>query len=135
MIRTARIAKAFAAWGRPCHPRLRVVYAMLAGDWEGAEADARWALAQGPSDAESPIGRYAAVLAHLVLGEDAEARQLADGLRREIDALAAGALGSGEALSTQQLSVLANVTLDRPHTFSLQIIANNSGVNASAVVK
>jgi len=45
-----------------------------------------------------------------------------------------GALGSGEALATQQLSVLANVTLDRPHAFSLQMTANNSGVNASAVV-
>lgn len=56
---------------------------VLAGDWEGAEADARWALAQSPADAESPIGRYAAALAHLVLGEDAAARDLADGLGRE----------------------------------------------------
>ncbi|MGH3019114.1 MAG: hypothetical protein ACRDNR_03000 [Gaiellaceae bacterium] len=56
---------------------------VLAGDWEGAEADARWALAQAPADAESPIGRYAAALAQLVLGEDAQARGLAEGLRRE----------------------------------------------------
>ena len=56
---------------------------VLAGDWEGAEADARWALAQAPADAESPIGRYAAALAHLVLGEDAAARDLAEGLRAE----------------------------------------------------
>ena len=56
---------------------------VLAGDWEGAEADARWALAQAPADAESPIGRYAAALAHLVLGEDAAAGDLAEGLRAE----------------------------------------------------
>jgi hypothetical protein len=56
---------------------------VLAGDWEGAEADARWALAQGPAEAASPIGRYAAVLAQLVLGEDAAARGLAEGLRGE----------------------------------------------------
>ena len=56
---------------------------MLAGDWEGAEADARWALAQAPAEAASPIGRYAALLAQLVLGEDAAARGLAQGLRGE----------------------------------------------------
>jgi hypothetical protein len=56
---------------------------VLAGDWEGAEADARWALQQGPAGSGSPIGRYAAVLAHLVLGEDPEARPLADALRHE----------------------------------------------------
>lgn len=56
---------------------------VLAGDWEGAEADARWALDQAPATAESPIGRYAASLAQLVLGEDAEARGLAAGLLAE----------------------------------------------------
>jgi hypothetical protein len=55
---------------------------VLAGDWEGAEADARWALAQAPAGS-SPIGAYAAALAHLVLGEDAEARELAVGLQAE----------------------------------------------------
>ena len=35
---------AFAAWGRPCHPRLRVVYAMLAG---GAPLHAERLLARG----------------------------------------------------------------------------------------
>jgi hypothetical protein len=58
---------------------------VLAGDWEGAEADARWALQQGPEGSDSPIGRYAAVLAHLVLGEDREARVLAGGLGREAE--------------------------------------------------
>jgi hypothetical protein len=66
------------SWGRP----IGIVKArILAGDWEGAEADARWALEQGAVDAESPIGRYAGCLALLVLGRDEEARVLADGLR------------------------------------------------------
>ncbi len=56
---------------------------VLAGDWSGAENDARWALEQGPAAAASPIGRYAAVLALLVLDEDAEAAPLADGLASE----------------------------------------------------
>jgi hypothetical protein len=58
---------------------------VLAGDWEGASEDARWALAQGPGEAASAIGRYAAALAALVLGEDAEAGRLAEHLRREPD--------------------------------------------------
>lgn len=58
---------------------------VLAGDWEGAQTDARWALAQAPADGDSPIGRYSAVLAHLVLGEDAEARGLVEGLLNEAE--------------------------------------------------
>lgn len=66
------------SWGRP----IGIVKArILAGDWEGAEADARWTLDQGAAEAESPIGRYAGCLALLVLGRDDEARALADGLR------------------------------------------------------
>ena len=69
------------SWGR----LLGVVKArVLAGDWEGAEADARWALAQAPAG-DSAIGSYAAVLAHLVLGEDAEARGLARALQAEVE--------------------------------------------------
>jgi hypothetical protein len=56
---------------------------LLAGDDEGSMSDARWALAQGPAAAESPIGRYAAVLALLVLGEDEQAEAIASGLRSE----------------------------------------------------
>ena len=56
---------------------------VLAGDWEGAQADARWTLEQGTREAASPIGRYAACLATLVLGQDAEAASLAGGLERE----------------------------------------------------
>ena len=67
-----------ASWGRPIGMlKARV----LAGDWEGAASDAEWTMGQGAVDAESPIGRYAACLALLVLGRDEEARVLADGLR------------------------------------------------------
>jgi len=83
---------------------------VLAGDWDGARADAEWALEQRPAEADSPIGRYAGVLALVVLGRAEEAAALADGLRREpeeafprpvaeaLAALAAGdAAGYGEA--------------------------------------
>jgi hypothetical protein len=59
---------------------------VLAGDWEGAEADARWALEQDPAGGDSPIGAYAATLARLVLGEDREAGELAEVLRAANDA-------------------------------------------------
>jgi hypothetical protein len=54
---------------------------LLGGDWEGAEAAAEWALEVGVAGAESPIGKYAACLALLVLERDREARVLADDLR------------------------------------------------------
>jgi len=66
------------SWGRP----IGILKAqILGGDWEGAEADARWTLEQGAANAESPIGRYAGTLALLVLGRDEEAGVLADDLR------------------------------------------------------
>jgi len=51
------------------------------GNWEGASRDAGWALDEGAAAAESPIGRYAACLALLVLERWQEARVLADALR------------------------------------------------------
>jgi hypothetical protein len=54
---------------------------ILAGDWEGAQADARWALEQDPAEGDSPIGAYAAALAQLVIGEDPQAAELAHILR------------------------------------------------------
>jgi len=70
------------SWGRP----IGILKAqVLAGDWEGAEADAAWTLDQGADEVESPIGRYAACLALLVLGRDSEARVLAHGLRTHED--------------------------------------------------
>ena len=70
------------SWGRPIG---MMKARILAGDWDGAEADSRWTLEQGAAEAESPIGRYAACLALLVLGRDEEARLLADGLRTHAD--------------------------------------------------
>lgn len=70
------------SWGRPIG---MIKARILAGDWEGAESEARWTLEQGAREAESPIGRYAACLALLVLGDDEEARVLADGLRTHGD--------------------------------------------------
>jgi hypothetical protein len=66
------------SWGRP----IGILKAhLLAGDWDGATPDAEWTLGLGAAEAESPIGRYTACLALLVLGRDEEARVLADGLR------------------------------------------------------
>jgi hypothetical protein len=70
------------SWGRPIGAlKARI----LAGDWAGAEEEARWALAEGAADAESPIGRYAGVLALLTLGRDEDARPLAGSLRERDD--------------------------------------------------
>jgi len=68
------------SWGRPIG---MIKSRVLADDWPAAERDARFALEHGAAEAESPIGRYAACLALLVLGRDAEARRLADELRTE----------------------------------------------------
>ena len=70
------------SWGRPIGA---VKARVLADDWEGAEEDARWALRTGSADSDSPIGRYAACLALLVLGRDIEARPLASSLRERDD--------------------------------------------------
>ena len=63
------------SWGRPIGA---IKARILAGDWEGAAADARWALAAGAGETESPIGRYAAALAYGVLGEWEDMRFHAD---------------------------------------------------------
>ena len=70
------------SWGRPIGAlKARI----LAGDWAAAEDEAAWALGAGAEEAESPIGRYAAALALLTLGRDADARPHADGLRNRDD--------------------------------------------------
>jgi tetratricopeptide (TPR) repeat protein len=66
------------SWGRPVG---MIKNRLLGGDARGAEADARFALEAGAEAAESPIGRYAAALALLVLGRDEEARVHADAIR------------------------------------------------------
>jgi hypothetical protein len=70
------------SWGRP----IGILKArILAADWPGAESDAEWTLDQDAAQSGSPIGRYAATLALLVLGRDEEARVIADGLRTHED--------------------------------------------------
>jgi len=67
------------SWGRPIGA---IKSRLLGGDWDGAAADARWAIELGAPEAESPIGRYAAALAFLVLGEWDEALSHADYVRK-----------------------------------------------------
>ena len=87
------------SWGRPIGA---MKSRLIAGDAEGAAEDARWALDAGAARAESPIGIYAAVLGHLVLGEDDAAGELGRGLRGRDDfpapvALSLVALAAGDA--------------------------------------
>ncbi|HEY3543478.1 MAG TPA: hypothetical protein VGK79_13150 [Gaiellaceae bacterium] len=66
------------AWGRPI---AAIKAALIAGD--DARDYARWPLDAGARDAESPIGRYAAGLALLALGEDVDARAVGSTLRND----------------------------------------------------
>lgn len=66
------------SWGRPIGVMKALV---LAEDWLHAEDGARWALELGAAESESPIGRYAAALALLVLGRDHDAVIHADVIR------------------------------------------------------
>jgi hypothetical protein len=87
------------AWGRPIGALKALLIADDAGREHGLPDDslllaARWTLDVGAADAESPIGRYAGVLALLVLGRDEEAAALVstlgDDFPRDVaDALAA----------------------------------------------
>jgi hypothetical protein len=70
------------SWGRPIGA---IKALLLAGDLEGARAAAHWALEAGAGSGESPIGRYAATLAHLVLGQDEQSRTLAISIRERED--------------------------------------------------
>ena len=87
------------SWGRPIGA---MKSRLIAGDREGALEDARWALEAGAAESESPIGRYAAALAHLVGGEDAEAASLSATLQGGGDfppavAVSLAALAAGDA--------------------------------------
>ena len=61
------------SWGRPIGA---MKSRLIAGDLGGAEGDARWALDAGAAESESSIGRYAAALAQLILGDDDAAAAL-----------------------------------------------------------
>jgi hypothetical protein len=65
------------SWGRPIGAlKARI----LAGDRPGAAEEAHWALELGAAQAESPIGRYAGVLALLALDRWEDARPVANSL-------------------------------------------------------
>jgi hypothetical protein len=66
------------SWGRPIGA---LKCRLIAGDSPGARADANWALDAGATASESPIGRYAAALASLVLADDATTAALVPTLR------------------------------------------------------
>jgi tetratricopeptide (TPR) repeat protein len=70
------------SWGRPIGS---LKSRILAGDWAGAEEEARWALDERAAEADSPIGRYAGALALLTLGRDEDARPVAGSLRERDD--------------------------------------------------
>ena len=70
------------SWGRPIGA---IKAALLAGDDDAAGEYARWALEAGAQRSESPIGRYAAALALLVLERWPDARHAADSLRERDD--------------------------------------------------
>ncbi len=102
------------SWGRPVGA---LKARLLASDPAGARADAEWALAEGAARSESPIGRYAAALAALVLGDDGEAARLAASLQDEpadafphpvAAALAALGAGDGDAYARAARDVLAS---------------------------
>lgn len=129
------------SWGRPIGA---MKSRLIAGDLEGASRDARWALDAGASDSESPIGRYAAVLAHLVLGEDADASPLAATLEaaetippavtRSLTALAAGdASGYGAAIEALVADFEARTEFleDTPvadTVLALEVLARERGI-------
>jgi hypothetical protein len=95
------------AWGRPIGALKAFLIAGEAGREHGLSDDslllaARWALDVGAAEAESPIGRYAGVLALLALDRDAEAAALVPTLGDDFpsdvrDALAALADRDAEA--------------------------------------
>jgi hypothetical protein len=96
------------SWGRP----IAATKALLLAGGDASDA-ARWALDAGAAGAGSPIGRYAAVLALLVLGRDAEAVDAVEALRgrddfpREVaEAVASLAAGDGAAYAAAVEDVL-----------------------------
>ncbi len=86
------------SWGRPI---AMIRCRLMAGDHEGARADASAAVDAGVLDAPGPIGGYCATLALLALGRDEEAEVVAariadEGLEPAAVAHALGALARGD---------------------------------------
>jgi hypothetical protein len=97
------------SWGRPI---AMIRCRLMAGDHEGARADASAAVAASVLDAPGPIGGYCAALALLALGRDEDAgvvaARIADGLEPAsvADALGALARADGAAYVAARLAVL-----------------------------
>jgi tetratricopeptide (TPR) repeat protein len=98
------------SWGRPIGV---IKAALIARRDEAAAGSADWALELGSEDAESPIGRYAATLALLVLGRWDDASRVAATLQGRddfpaavSDVLAAIALGDAAACGDAVEAVL-----------------------------
>jgi hypothetical protein len=98
------------AWGRPIAAMKALLIAGQNPPCNTLLLAARWALDAGAAEAESPIGRYAGVLALLVLGRDEEAAEVAatlgDGFPRDVaDALSALAALDADAYRDAVASV------------------------------
>jgi hypothetical protein len=91
------------SWGRPIGA---MKSRLIAGDLAGASDDATWALEAGAADSESPIGRYAAALAQLVLGADEAAAELAATLEGA-DAVPVAVTDSITALAAREVPAYA----------------------------
>ncbi len=129
------------SWGRPIGA---MKSRLIAGDLDGARADARWALDAGAAASESPIGRYAAALASLVLGRDADAAALAATLRGDdfpgavADSVAALAAGDSPGYETAIRALVADFEArdefleDTPvadTVLALQVLAQERGLD------
>ena len=128
------------SWGRPIGA---MKSRLIAGDLTGAMRDARWALDAGAAASESPIGRYSAALAELVLGEDDAASALAatlggiEGFPGAVtDAVAALAAGDASRYGTAIRALLADFEAraefleDTPvadTVLALQVMASSRG--------
>jgi hypothetical protein len=100
------------SWGRPIGA---MKARLLAEDRDRARVDARWALDAGAAESESPIGRYAAALASLVVADDAGAGELTAGIQGRddfpapvADALAAVAVPDPERYERAIRALLAD---------------------------
>jgi hypothetical protein len=82
------------AWGRPIGAMKALLIAAQDRPCDNLLLAARWTLEAGAVEAESPIGRYAGVLALLVLERDDEAAAIAAGLGEDFPAHVAGALAA-----------------------------------------
>lgn len=102
------------SWGRPIGA---IKARVIAADWEQAKTDAEWSLSLGSANAASPIGRYSAALAALVLEEGDSAVRLAETLQAEpadrfptgvADALSGLARSESKTYESAVLRVLAS---------------------------